>query len=128
MSANTETIQAVRDADDRRCRAMTDHDLDALAQLLGDDLVYTHSNARSDSKAEYMANLSSGKVRYREVHRDSVIITLHGDTAVMHGHVILKTTREGTDRTLDNKFLCVWAKKPAGWQMVACASTPIPKT
>ena len=35
----------------RRFQAMIDSDFDTLDKLLGDDLIYTHSTAQSDTRA-----------------------------------------------------------------------------
>jgi len=125
MSGDSE--QEVRSADDARARAMIEADYDALERLLGDGLVYTHGNATSDGKAGYMNNLRSGKVRYLAVHQDNVTIKVYGNAAVMHGNVQLHTRRDGAERHLHNAFMNVWVKGSGGWQMVAWASTPLPK-
>ena len=125
MSGDRE--QEVRLADDARIRAMLEADYDALDRLLGEDLVYTHGNATSDGKTGYMNNLRSGKVRYLAVQQGNVTVKVYGDAAVMHGIVDLHTRRDGAERTLHNAFMNVWVKGSAGWQMVAWASTPLPK-
>ena len=45
----------IKKLEDRRCQAMIDSDFDTLEKLLGDQLVYTHSTAQSDTRAEYIA-------------------------------------------------------------------------
>ena len=117
----------VRAADEARNRAMTEADYDALEKLLGDELVYTHGNATSDGKAGYMTNLRSGKVRYLSVQQQGVKVKVYGNAAVMHGQVALHTRRDGAERHLHNAFMNVWVKGSGGWQMVAWASTPVPK-
>jgi ketosteroid isomerase-like protein len=112
--------------EDRRCAAMTSNDLASLAALLADDLVYTHSSAAVDTKASYLQALSSGRTRYREVTRHRQDIAVHGDTAVVSGHVGIEVTVGGVDRSIDARFLAVWAKVGGTWQFVAWQSTPIP--
>ena len=124
---NADSEREVRSADDARARAMIEADYDTLEQLLGDGLVYTHGNATSDGKAGYMNNLRSGKVRYLAVHQDNVTVQVYGDAAVMHGTVKLHSRRDGAERHLHNAFMTVWVKGIGGWQMVAWASTPVPK-
>ena len=113
-------------AEDRRYKAMIDKDLAALEQLLGDTLVYTHSNAASDSKASYIDGVRSRKFDYRSAERSDVVIDVHGNTAVITGRAKMEAVVAGTPRTLNNRFLNVWVKGPRGWQMVAWQSTPIP--
>lgn len=123
MSLETD-IQAAEDA---RYRAMTSNDLAALAGLLGDDLIYTHSSAVVDDKASYLDALRTGKVKYLAAKRDGVRIRGYGDTAVVHGHARIEAEINGERRSLDNLFVNVWVKRAGGWQMVHWASTAIPK-
>jgi ketosteroid isomerase-like protein len=114
-------------AEDARYRAMTSGNLDALAALLGEDLIYTHSSAVVDDKASYLESLRSGKVKYLAARRDGVRIRGYGDTAIVHGHAQIEAEIHGERRSLDNLFVNVWARRPSGWQMVHWASTAIPK-
>src|SRR2546426_10642551 len=54
-------------ADDRRFEAMKKGDWAALDAALADDLIYVHSTARQESKAEHIANLRGGKPHYRGI-------------------------------------------------------------
>ena len=112
--------------EDRRYKAMIDKDIAALQALLGDALVYTHSNAAADSKASYIEGVRSKKFDYRSAERMDVVIDVYGDTAVVTGRAKMEAVVAGAPRTLNNRFLNVWAKGPHGWQMVAWQSTPIP--
>lgn len=123
MTIETE-IHTVEDA---RYRAMTTGDFAALAALLGDDLLYTHSSAVTDTKASYLDSLRSGSVKYLAAKRDGVSVRAYGDTAVVHGHAQIEAEIHGERRSLDNMFVNVWVRRPAGWQMVHWASTAIPK-
>ena len=75
----------ITDHENRRYKAMIDKDLAALDALLGDALVYTHSNAVADSKASYIEGVRSGKFDYRSAERMDVVIDVYGDTAVVTG-------------------------------------------
>jgi hypothetical protein len=50
----------IRKLEDRRFQAMIDSDFDTLDKLLGDGLIYTHSTAQSDTRAEYIALCKKG--------------------------------------------------------------------
>src|SRR3989442_12384138 len=54
-------------ADDARFDAMKKGDWGALDAALADDLIYVHSTARQESKAEHIANLRGGKPHYRGI-------------------------------------------------------------
>ena len=54
-------------ADDGRFEAMRKGDWAGLDAALADDLIYVHSTARQESKAEHIANLRAGKPNYRGI-------------------------------------------------------------
>ena len=53
--------QKVIDLDKQRMDAMAKKDLAALNTLISDDLVYTHSSARLDTKKTLIGNMESGE-------------------------------------------------------------------
>ena len=116
----------IRGLEDRRCQAMIDSDFDALDKLLGDRLVYTHSNGQSDTRAEYLALCKKGVFKYLKFERPTENIQVYGDTVVVTGHVKMDVLIEGKSRLLNSRYTNVWIKGARGWQMVAWQSTPIP--
>jgi ketosteroid isomerase-like protein len=113
-------------AEEARYSAMVAQDFAALDRLLADDLLYTHSNAVTDTKAEYLAALRAGKYRYRAVRREGVTVRIHGDTALVNGRSFIDVDVDGVPRSLANAFINVWVKTPQGWRMSAWQSTPLP--
>lgn len=73
-NANEHITDAVMQADRARYQAMLDQDYDALEAFLGDALVYTHSDGRSDDKAAYLARLRAGKVVYLVATATEVVL------------------------------------------------------
>lgn len=126
MSGLAPAAQALLQADEARYRAMLAGDLAALQGLLSDGLSYTHSSALCETKQEYLGSLARGRFKYLRAERSEVALDLHGDLALLRGKVLLHALVDGTQRTLDNRFLSVWKLGDAGWQMLAWASTPMP--
>lgn len=128
MSKTTDhDLLELLDADVRRCRAMTEGDLAALAALLSDDLVYTHASGRVETKAQYLDAMRSGKVRYRAVHREGIVASVRGEMGITQGVLTLEVEREGRPGTVVCRVLCVWTRERRGWTMLAYAGTPVPK-
>ena len=121
------TPDKVLAAEDARYAAMIAQDFDALGRLLADDLLYTHSTAVTDSKADYIAALRSGKYRYKAARREGVTVRMHGTTAIVNGRASIDVDVDGVPRTVSNVFVNVWVRTAAGWQMTAWQSTPLPK-
>lgn len=125
--ANDKTAAEVLAADDARYAAMIAQDYEALGRLLADDLLYTHSTAVTDTKAEYLAALRGGKYRYKSARREGTSVRVHDRIAIVNGRSFLEVDVDGVPRSLANVFVNVWVRTPAGWQMTAWQSTPLPK-
>ncbi len=114
-------------ADDARYAAMIAQDFDALGKLLADDLLYTHSTSVTDTKAEYLAALRSGKYRYRAARREGTSVRIQGTIAIVNGRSFIDVDVDGVPKSLANVFVNVWTRAPGGWQMMAWQSTTVPK-
>ena len=64
--------------ENRRFEAMTNQDAQALDEILADDLSYTHSTARVETKAEFIFSSTSGRNKYRTIERDKVTVRQYG--------------------------------------------------
>ena len=64
MAGNGQTIIEL---DKKRMTAMAQKDLATLNEVIADDLVYTHSSARLDTKASLIGNMESGSTVYTSV-------------------------------------------------------------
>jgi ketosteroid isomerase-like protein len=120
------TVAEVRATDDARYAAMIAKDFAGLDRVLADTLVYTHSNAEADTKASYIQALRDRKYDYRKAERFDEVFQVLGDVVVMTGRARLEILAAGTPKTLNNRFITVWAKRAGAWQMTAWQSTPIP--
>ena len=110
----------------RRCIAMMAADIGALDRLLSDDLTWTHSSARQDTKASFLAGLQAGGTRYLEIRRTDEQVRLHGEVAVVTGVAHMRASINGEERQLRNRYTNVWTKSGDGWQMIAWQSTAVP--
>ncbi len=110
----------------RRCDAMVAADVGALDQLLSNDLTWTHSSARQDTKASFLAGLQAGGTRYLEIKRSDEQVRLHGDAAVVTGIAHMRASINGEERQLRNRYTNVWTRSDEGWRMVAWQSTAVP--
>ena len=108
--------------EEQRFKAMVAADLPALDRLLADKLVYTHSGGNVDTKASLVESIRTRR-QYQKIDRTNEEVRLHGDTAVVTGQARIELS---PPRTLNLRYTDVWVKGPAGWQMVAWQSTPLP--
>ncbi len=118
--------KAVRTAELKRFAAMTAHDMSALASLLGDDLVYTHSNALVDSKASYLESMRGGDLKYHTIEPREMSVRVYGTSAIITAAATLRVTSKGVAATNQLRYTDVWVLRDGRWQMVSWQSTRIP--
>ena len=120
-------VAAVLAAEDRRYEALLGPDLPALERLFHERLSYAHSSGVRDTKAEYLAKIASGYYDYQRSEHPVERVELLGDTAVVVGRMNADLRVEGTPKQLDVLALAVWTREAGEWQLVAYASTPLPR-
>jgi ketosteroid isomerase-like protein len=113
-------------ADDRRFQAMVKQDWAALDAALADDLVYVHSTARVESKAEHVANLKAGKPHYRGASPRERKVRMRGDVGIINGVSDMHVENAGKEQRFTIRYLAVYAKIAGRWQMTAWQSTKVP--
>ena len=118
--------QAVIDLDKKRMQAMARKDVATLQSVLADDLIYTHSSARLDTKRSLIDAMVSGKTVYTAVEPSEVKAHDLGDTVVLTGVAQIKVTANGTPNAFGVRFTDVYARRDGRWQMVTWQSTRLP--
>jgi ketosteroid isomerase-like protein len=120
-----ETDDVLR-ADDRRFDAMRKQDWGALDASLADDLVYVHSTARVESKAEHIGNLKAGKPNYRGIAPRDRKARVVGGVGIVNGVSEMHVENAGKEQRFTVRYLAVYAKGGDGWRMTAWQSTKVP--
>ena len=120
------STQTVIETDRRRMEAMARKDVATLNELISDDLVYTHSTARLDTKQSLIGAMESGSTVYTSVEPSDVKAQDLGDTVVLTGSCRISVTSGGRPNSFGVRFTDVYANKGGRWQMVAWQSTRLP--
>ncbi|KZD21461.1 hypothetical protein A4A58_13925 [Tardiphaga robiniae] len=123
---DAKTAQDIKELEERRRVAMLAADVATLDKLFAEQMVYTHSNAATDNKAEYLDKLGQRHFDYRELAFLDQDIRLAGDAALVTGRMTGEVVIAGALRKLNGQTTVVWIKQDAGWQLLAFQSTPIP--
>ncbi len=121
-------VRAVLAAEDERYDALLGPDLPALERLFHDRLSYAHSSGVRDTKAEYLEKIGNGYYDYQRLDHPVERVEVVDGTVVVIGRMTADLTVQGTPKTLDNLALAVWTKDTTEWQLLAYASTPLPRT
>jgi hypothetical protein len=117
----------VIELDRKRMTAMAEKDIATLSAVLADELIYTHSSARIDTKASLIGNMQSGATVYSSVVPSDVVAQDCGDAVVLTGVARIKVASGGNAMSFGVRFTDVWAKRGGSWQMVTWQSTKLPE-
>ncbi len=111
----------VREASAGWREAAIKKDAAGLQRFLADDLGYSHSNGKTQTKAEYIdAVLKSG--HYESFTDSETKISIYGKAAVLRGFVDVKVENQQPYRVLT---LEVYVQNSGQWQMAAHQSVRI---
>jgi hypothetical protein len=121
-------VRAVLAGEDHRYEALIGPDLATLDRLFAEQLSYAHSSGIRDTKGEYLEKIRSGYYVYQRVDHSTERVEVVGDTVVVIGRMTADLTVQGTAKTIDNLALAVWTRVTGDWQLLAYASTPLPRS
>jgi hypothetical protein len=119
--------QKIIDLDKKRMHAMAQKDIATLNALLSDDLVYTHSSARLDTKQSLIGGMEAGTTVYTSVEPFDVKAQDLGSAVVLTGGARIRVMSNGKPNQFSVRFTDVYVNKGGQWQMVAWQSTRLPE-
>ena len=103
-------------------QAMLTKDAAGLGRLLHPDLTYSHSDGKTQTKADILK--SPGNTL--SITFGETTVRVYGDTALLKGPVEFVTQAASGPNTIHLSVLQVWLKGPNGWQLVGRQSTKLP--
>jgi ketosteroid isomerase-like protein len=125
--SDKETIAHIEALDAKRAEYILARDFASLEPLMAEDLRYVHSSSVLEDKAQYLAKLASGHYTYRSLTTLQREMRVIGDVVLVNGDVRIEVDVSGTPKKIMSRYLQVWVKRSAGWQMASWQSTPIPQ-
>jgi len=104
---------------------MVNKDMATLDSILAEDLTYTHSGGRTDTKAAFMALIGGPDNRYLGVDYTSTEVIPTGNAVIVRGvaQIRLGEGPRGPATSYPVLFLDVYALRNGVWQMVAWQAT-----
>jgi ketosteroid isomerase-like protein len=118
---------AVRAADAERVAATLAADPARLGAILSDQLHYTHSNGKTDTKKSYIESLvrrSAVYTGYEYRQRDFLVAS--ADIVLMTGRVLILAGDATAQNPHDLNILAVWRKEAGKWRFLAWQSSKVP--
>jgi len=114
--------KAVLAAEKQYIDGMVKSDPDSVAKVLADDLSYTHSSAKMETKADVLKGITN-TVQYTSITIESTKVRQYGNTIITN-HNMMYTGPKVSSHVY---VTMVWVKQGGGWQMVTRQATKLPQ-
>jgi ketosteroid isomerase-like protein len=121
---NASALETVRALERRRIEATRANDVEALAPLLHDELIYINSVGDTFGKAEYLHALDSGSLAYDkdfDVHETD--FRAFEDVVILVGVMLGHSRLDGEQQVFHFRCISVWHDQAGDWRMVAWQSS-----
>jgi hypothetical protein len=107
-----------------RAKSVLSGDLESIAALLSESLIYVHSTGGTDSKESYLLKLESGNVEYLSVEPRIEIGRQHDDELLIGVGTIKIQANVGNQlKQLNPRVMVVWKLNDGRWQLEAIQSS-----
>ena len=81
----TDNARLVIDLARQRMTALKQMEIDRVKELLSDELVWTHTSGRVDTKESQISSMESGEIVYSRYDPSDVVAQDYGDFVVLTG-------------------------------------------
>jgi ketosteroid isomerase-like protein len=102
-------------------------DAKALDALCAAELSYSHSDARVEDKATFIANATNGKSKFLSLAYQDPSIRVVGPAAIVRFHWVgeQEAVADGKKSSTNLHILMNWQKQGADWKLLSRASTKL---
>jgi uncharacterized protein (TIGR02246 family) len=127
-AAEAVVVAEVRAADDERVSAILAGDAARLDAIFSDQLTYTHSNGKHDTKKSYTESILSHSTVYTVYdYKQRDFLVASPDIVIEKAHVLITSgTKEKQNPPNDLNIMAVWRKEAGKWRFLAWTSAKIP--
>ena len=88
--------------------------------LLADQLIYGHSDGRTETKAQYIADATGPRALWKSIDLTNQTVRVTGDTAIVRHNYTGESEREGGKiQTTKIGVVMVWQKQDGRWKLLA---------
>jgi ketosteroid isomerase-like protein len=107
--------------------ALGKNDTAALEKIYSDDYMLVQQDGNVATKAERIAAIKSGDLKFENVAFNNVKVRSYGDSAVAICDSSGKSTNKGKEVTTSYRITFVAHKGKDGWHLVSAALAPLPE-
>lgn len=117
-------VNTIVELESARCRALVANDIDALGELIDEQLVHIHATGQVDDKQKYMGLVETA-IRFLNVERKDLNVQVQGDVAVATGRLVqnIEFRSTGERREMDVMTTQVWSRRTGAWRQMTFQAT-----
>lgn len=116
------SLDEIRDVERQLQQAMVKNDVQALARLIHDDLVFIDVEGNVQGKRDDIESHASGTVVQTAVEFvEEPVMRLHGESAVVAVKAHIKVRLQGNPVEALCRYLRVWLFQDGHWQIISGA-------
>jgi hypothetical protein len=119
-------IEAIRERERDRFRAMVDGDGEVLDALLSENASYVHTNGKRESKRQFIDAITAGRRRYRQIEIQSQDLMPGGrDTWIVFGRALLEMESKNGALLFPIAYTAIHLQVDGQWQLLAMQATRV---
>ncbi len=123
-----EDEKAILDTEYAWCQAYLKADVAALADIELDGFTLTDPQGRTTTKADEIAELKSGAIRFIELSSHELSVRVYGDTAIVTGRTVLKAIEDNEPHDGIFQFTDTFVRQAGRWRVATEHVTRIAPT
>ena len=119
-------IEAIRELERERFRAMVDGDGELLDALLAENASYVHTNGKRETKRQFIDAITAGRRRYRQIEIQSQELMPGGrDTWIVYGRALLEMESKNGALLFPIAYTAIHIQVDGQWQLLAMQATRV---
>ena len=119
-------IEAIRELERERFRAMVDGDGELLDALLAENASYVHTNGKRETKRQFIDAITAGRRRYRQIEIQSQEVIPGGrDTWIVYGRALLEMESKNGALLFPIAYTAIHIQVDKQWQLLAMQATRV---
>lgn len=119
-------IEAIRELERERFRAMVDGDGELLDALLAENASYVHTNGKRETKRQFIDAITAGRRRYRQIEIQSQELMPAGrDTWIVYGRALLEMESKNGALLFPIAYTAIQIQIDGKWQLLAMQATRV---
>ena len=100
-------------------------DAAALGAIFADTFILTTSDGKTRTRAEVLAQVKSGEIKYETSKVDDMKVYVYGDAAVVNGRWKIKFVEQGKTVDATDRFTDTYIRQNGQWRCVASQGSTI---